>query len=340
MMKFIRCIGAIAVACLTVGSVEAQAYCALRVPEVTIQKFFPGCNHRVTTKTIDNAVRLEVGRRLPFNLHFNELGRHSVYFITDPAKSDSFQGLVHVRSEPGDAGLNEIAWALDEDLRVIDFRFQRFRGKTGYLQSIESASVRDLIIGAGYDDLRALLSRSGGSLAGDVGPFAPEVKELVKQIIHCGLKTIITTEEAWSADLWDVRVKSALGKGSWGLQSYSSGRIYSTPSMRAAEESGSPDVDAANLQGWKAVDPSTETVRYVVRTPLRISGMSRQILWILDGDGRLVTVWQQGGWWDSDVRGSFECFVGSLAKDVEDCATASELYFNEVSQITKVLSTF
>ena len=338
MMKSLRIVSALALACFTVGQAEAQAYCALRAPVTTIGKMFPGCNHRSTTKTVGDDVRLAVSRRLPFNLHFDELGRHTVYFVTDPANYDSFEGIVHVRTEEGSMGLNEIAWAFDENLRVIDFRFQKTREKRKDIMVIESPPIRDRIIGSGYDELRALLSRNGESLAEGVEALAPEAKGLLTQVIHCGLKTMITTEEAWGADLWDLRVRATLGSGYWQLQTFSSRRIYSTPSMRAIEGAGSPDLDGAKVQAWKAVNDSTGAVQYVVRTPLRISGVSLQLLWVLDGDGRLVAITQHGGWGNAEVKSGFERLIGTLAQGVEDCASASELFFSEVSQIAKVLA--
>ena len=235
-------------------------------------------------------------------------------------------------------GLNEIAWAFDGDLRVIDFRFQKTREKRNDVMVIESPPIRDRIIGSGYDELRALLSRDGESLAKGVEALAPEAKGLLTQVIHCGLKTMITTEEAWSADLWDMRVRAALGSGYWQLQNFSSRHIYSTESMRAMEDAGSPDLDGAKVQAWRAVNDSTGAVQYVVCTPVRLGGASLQVLWVLDGDGRLVAITQHGGWENAEVKSGFERLIGTLAQSVEDCATASELFFSEVSQIVRALA--
>ena len=102
-----------------------QAYCKLRDPVNSIKKLYPmATTYRSIVRTVDSSARDAVASAIPFKLHFNELGRHTLYVAMNKKKP---VGLVHARSEKGRWGLVEIAWALDFDLRVRSFTFQRCR---------------------------------------------------------------------------------------------------------------------------------------------------------------------------------------------------------------------
>ena len=92
-----------------------QAYCAMRDPVTGIFKAFPqATSYRSITKTVTPDHRAAIAAELPFTLHFNELGRHTVYLAF---KDRTPLGMVHVRSERGRYGLVEIGWVLGLDER-------------------------------------------------------------------------------------------------------------------------------------------------------------------------------------------------------------------------------
>ena len=96
--------------------VHGQAYCALRDPVSTIQEFAPGSSgHRSIVETVSGSARAKVSEKLPFTIHFNELGKHTLYVVLKDGRPD---GLVHARSEKGKWGLVEIVWFFDLDLNV------------------------------------------------------------------------------------------------------------------------------------------------------------------------------------------------------------------------------
>ena len=65
---------------LVADDLNAQAFCALRDPQRQINVLFPeATSFRSIVRTVDEAARSEVAERLPFSLHFNELGRHTLY---------------------------------------------------------------------------------------------------------------------------------------------------------------------------------------------------------------------------------------------------------------------
>ena len=103
-----------------------EAYCGLRDPIAMISKLYPNYqNYRSIVRTIDAQTRIEVSKRLPgMPLHFGELGRHTLYVINSSNKT---AGFVHVRSEQTRWGLIEVAWAIDSEMKIIDYQFQRCR---------------------------------------------------------------------------------------------------------------------------------------------------------------------------------------------------------------------
>ena len=75
-----RIVSLILLAAALCSAVHAQAFCALRDPNRQIYRLFPkATSYRSIVRTVGKDARREVGARLPFNLHFNELGRHTLY---------------------------------------------------------------------------------------------------------------------------------------------------------------------------------------------------------------------------------------------------------------------
>ena len=70
---------------------------------------------------------------------------------------------MHSRSESGKWGLNEIVWALDLNLDIVDFHFQRCRGKG--CGAVESEPFKEQLLGKGYDDLITMVSDDGAKRA-------------------------------------------------------------------------------------------------------------------------------------------------------------------------------
>ena len=59
---------------------NAQAFCALRDPLSMIQTLVPEASgHRSITRIVDNDARETISRALPFTIHYNELGKHTLY---------------------------------------------------------------------------------------------------------------------------------------------------------------------------------------------------------------------------------------------------------------------
>jgi hypothetical protein len=174
------------------AAAQTTAFCALRDPVIQIYELFPEADsYRALVRTIGKDERRRVVAELPFGLHFNELGSHTVYLAI--ADSDPI-GLIHARSEVGPWGLMEVVWALDRDLRVRGFRFQRLRG-IGSRDALE----RELAgVFEGLDQ-RALV----GLVRTDAPPrtLTPEAAEVFDPLVRSALKAIVVTRAAWAPEV-------------------------------------------------------------------------------------------------------------------------------------------
>jgi hypothetical protein len=73
------------------------AYCSLRDPVAAIQKLYPESNrYRSLVRLIDQEIRAEISREMPFTLHFNELGQHTLFLALADEKP---VGFVHARKK-------------------------------------------------------------------------------------------------------------------------------------------------------------------------------------------------------------------------------------------------
>lgn len=180
------------------GNVNAIAYCSLRDPVAQIAQLYPQKTNQLSiVKTVDDNIRSQVKIALPSNdLHFSELGRHTLYIAMLGKKT---LGYVHVRSEQSDWGLVEIVWAIDKDLRISDFVFQRCRSPKKKIA--QQSEFKSMFIGKNYHELKELLSADGVTAKYNVLKNAPNAAELANVILRCALKTLLLTEILWGEEL-------------------------------------------------------------------------------------------------------------------------------------------
>ena len=172
----------------------AVAFCALRDPIQQINALFPGySDYESEVKSINastaNAFLAEQG--VPVTLHAKEIGKHTLFYVRDDAQ---LMGMVHVRSEPGNWGLVEIAWSLSADGKIKDYRFQRCRG--GFCSDAESESFRARFKGLSVADLAELFDDKG-----DIRPVdLASGQELWETMVRSAVKTLVLTEAFWGQD--------------------------------------------------------------------------------------------------------------------------------------------
>jgi hypothetical protein len=182
---------------LQAGPAQAMPYCALRDPTHQLFDMFPlAGNYRSIVHAVDDNARRSIGAELPFTLHARELGQHTLYI---PLQKSRPLGLVHVRSEPGEWGLVEIAWALDLNMRVRDFRFQRCRGP-GCVE-LPTGAFLDAIRGQDLASVKRLLSDDGSTLRQPITGVSEAQTPLAITVLRSAAKTIAVTRRVWGDDL-------------------------------------------------------------------------------------------------------------------------------------------
>jgi hypothetical protein len=182
---------------IPVRATNAQAYCALRDPVRQVYELYPGAtSYRSIVRVVGEDARQAVGERLPIELHFNELGRHTVYVAM---KDREFIGLVHVRSERSDWGLVEVAWALSLDLKIMDFVFQRCRNS--HRAEIESEQFRNQLRGRDLNDIGSMIRTPGSEIIPGKLRVPAGAEGLAAAVVRCALKTIVVTDIVWRSDL-------------------------------------------------------------------------------------------------------------------------------------------
>ena len=151
----------------------------------------------MTVRVVDETNRASILETLPFTIHENELGTHTLYTVF--ADDDELIGVIHVRTERSRWGLTEIAWALNSDLEIVGMHFQRSRDRhRGY---IESEAFQKEIRGKNFDELRGLLSNDGDSINDAVLVIPRDSHELALSVIRSALKTISATNTIWDDSL-------------------------------------------------------------------------------------------------------------------------------------------
>ena len=177
---------------------SAQAYCSLRDPIGAMQASFPDFDHyRSAVREVDETHRANILETLPFTIHENELGTHTLYTVF--TENDELMGIVHVRTERSRWGLTEIAWTLNADLEIVGMHFQRSRDRNrGY---IESEDFQKGIRGKNFDELKAMLTVDGKSIREDTLVVPKKTHQLALSVIRSALKTISATRSVWKDSL-------------------------------------------------------------------------------------------------------------------------------------------
>jgi hypothetical protein len=183
---------------LSPATALGQAYCSLREPVNAMQASFPDFAHyRSIVREVDATDRANILETLPFTIHENELGTHTLYMVF--ADNDELMGIVHVRTERSRWGLTEIAWSFNSDLEIVGMHFQRSRDRNR--KYIESEAFQKEIRGKNFDELRALLTKNGKAINEAVLVIPKEGQELALSVIRSALKTISATQSVWNDSL-------------------------------------------------------------------------------------------------------------------------------------------
>lgn len=181
-----------------------QAFCALRDPNSEIYALFPsGNSYRSFVRDLSQKeVRDQIADELGIPLHFSELGKHTLYVVYNEEQDPI--GIVHARPELGKWGIVEVAWAMDLDLNLVDFKFIRCRDRSKKIFQ-EDTSARSLFKGADVEKLRHYMTPGSYSFNKDSIELDESTYDLADLLLLNAVKTLIVTQIAWGEDLKNLR---------------------------------------------------------------------------------------------------------------------------------------
>ena len=297
----------VAIVAMLVCSLPAfgQAYCAMRDPITRIFKAFPeATSYRSITRTITPDHRAAIAEALPFTLHFNELGRHTVYLAF---KDHIPLGMVHVRSERGRYGLIEIGWVLGVDGRVKRVYFQRCRDPKA------QAVIKTLapkVVGASFGDLQALLQTS--------------TVEEERMMLRSGLKTLSVTWTAWRDALLPYQALTVANATIAGADTIE-GRDLNLGAFTSASEL---DLEGAVAFTVMGIDGSM--LGAVVRLDWHVGNVHLDLWWVIDAQSRILALVPVGGLPDGSAALQFESVQGKDFAGLQSCGTATGVIASQV----------
>ena len=310
-------IAGVIVACtLSAERIDAQAYCALRDPVRQIYTLFPeATNYRSIVRTIDRDDRVAVGGASSLTLHFNELGRHTLYVAL---KNERPIGIVHVRSERSDWGLLEAAWALDFDLRIVDFALQRCRSP--HRRKIESDAFRVQLKGLNFEGIQRQLHGESSDSRSLPIESPPGAEQLTTALLRCAAKTLLVTQVVWKDDVRRLRILSRVAEAIPGtVELQPDGEA---PQQDRAEQKQDGDI-LGDIAFLRALTADGQKVGLVALTELQFDQTRFHLWWILGADLKLRAVFPDHAWPDDSTRVALESLVGKTLDG--ECATRAEL---------------
>lgn len=299
---------------------NAQALCSLRDPQRAIYRLFPTANsYRSIVGTVGSKARAHVTDRLPFTLHFNELGRHTLYVAYRDAEP---LGFVHARSEAGRWGLVEVAWALDLELRIQGLEYQRCRDRAK--RQIDDKAPEHALKAMGFRQLRELLDAAGGELRPGALSVPESARALAAVTVKNGLKTIAVTESVWPAEVWRIRAEAMAFRQT---QEKAAARFLPDALPAAADPSlGIGDGVQRSATGvWRCEDPDGDYLGSVVRTPWVAGEDHADVLWWVNADHQVGEVFVRSQDSSDGVKAAFVAMDGWKECEPGGCSRATEL---------------
>ncbi len=193
----------VAIVILVGGIAPALAdapYCSLRDPSHQIYDMYPtATGYRSVVREINNETQVAVGQQIPFPLLQGELGQHTLYV---PVEGDNPLGYIQIRSELTEWGLAEIVWALNTQREVVDFRFQRCRGRA--CNSLLDKGLQELLQGLDQSALIALLDDSGELQEDLTASMSDDERMLAGVVTRSAIKVIAVIESGWSSTVQEL----------------------------------------------------------------------------------------------------------------------------------------
>ena len=291
-------VGSLVLAFVTaLPTATAQAHCALRDPKTSVFRGFPEADgYRAINRNVDSKHRGKIDTNLPFRVHFNEIGKHTLYVAL---RGERPIGIVHSRSEESRWGLVEIVWYFELDMRVKRFHFQRVRNRKG--KALQKSDFAKKLVGRNFETLRALLNAKG-ELASSAWPIPKHAERLALTVVRSALKTIIVTRSVWQRQL------AGLADLDLGIDMFHDGRS----TRRIGERDRSKRIKG--LRAVLVLDARGRTLGTAAQTKLRLNEKDLNLRWALAEDGRILKVVCVPEWPDEKTGARFRDLEGQIVK--------------------------
>ncbi len=318
--------------------VWANAYCSLRDPVVAIHNLFPtASNHKSIVKIVGKDARVALKDVLPFTLHFNELGKHTLYVAL---RGNDAKGFIHARTELTEKGLVEIAWALNLDLSVEDFYIQRCRNVACKDENIKF--LRQYIKNKSFEEVLAIYHLKDTLFSEELSHKTEEVQSLVRSIIQSALKTMVVTELVWGDDIEKI---SSLAFAKQHYPHASNAKKIRTSlskvELKKIQQKFGNDVNYINhetVNSFKITDDNQNTLAYFVKAGWNAGKNSGKFSWLISPLGKVMAVRPNSSWPNLEIESSFNTVVGQNIKSPSNCSTFAEVAISELFHVSGIFT--
>lgn len=225
--------------------------------------------YRRITRDVAQRHRQQVEAALPFRLHFDEIGRHTLVVAFRGRRP---VGLIYRRTEEADWGLMEIAWHLTLDLRIGGL--QVLRGRNRFIGGLPRSRFGSRLQGRDFDGLVKLLQAHEGTPQDDRDR---DLVSLERTVLHSAAKSLAVIRAVWADDV------ETLADRADGFDEFPAAARFTRGATRVQiERTMAPD--AASVAA--AVEPEAEATD--ASPPAEPRDFDVKVLYAYDLDGDLL----------------------------------------------------
>lgn len=309
-----------------VPAVQA-AYCSLRDPVAAIRQLYPDSNqYRSLVQVVSADARDEISERLPFTLHFNEIGQHTLFLALDNKRA---VGFVHARSELSEWGIIELAWAINLDLSIEGVSFQRCRSPRCTEQF--AATLSSDLQGKSFAEIRGLLNDNGNQLEPALVRRYQHDAPLALSVVRSALKTLAVTEISWAEDVASIR-RDAMARANLAAETGLEIRKLAgfLPAAAAGPKTATRSmINPESVQVHLVLKNSREVGR-LVEAHWRQGGIGGDVLWLFSPQGTVIDIQSARKWQNTEVAAAFRGVIGQQFSEDRHCSSATEIVGKEL----------
>ncbi len=243
-------------------------------------------------RDVDRDTRAAIERSLPFRLHFDELGTHTLLVAFRGRRP---VGLVYLRSEESEYGLTEVQWALSLDLRVLGFELPRCRNQNRH--ALETSPFAKELAGCDSQQLVALFQRDP-PVTRDPAHVPPGAEQLADVVLRSALKSLRVAELVWHEDI------AKLQDQAMGFDAFPAAERFRRQVLQFAGEEGDP-AHLRSVTVVLAIGRNGSSFGTVVRTAAVRPGSDGDratLRWVLDEEQRVLSVSPLQSWSETPLR--------------------------------------